>query len=316
VLWLLAALAPLAAAGQGTASGVSVTASIEPPAATVGDRMRLTLEVERPPDVQVRFPDVTSLVAPFDVLSTVTLPPEEKSGSIVESRVFVVTAFEPGESRVPALPFRVTGAAGETTTVWSDSVAVSIASVLPDTLDAAKAKPRDIKPPVELPRRVWPYVLAAALAALAALGARFLSRFLRLRRRPAAPVPAVEPEAARRAAHIAALRGLAALEAQDFVGRGEIAVFYVRLTEVVRLYVRDRFAVDAIDMTTEELRPAMADARIEDREIAWTIGLLNRADLAKFARHRPSDEQARADLEETRAFVERTRFRGAEEDDA
>ena len=74
-----------------------------------------------------------------------------------------------------------------------------------------------------------------------------------------APVPRI-------AAHVVALKRLDGLEREDLIGRGEIAGFYVRVTEIVRLYIRDRFGVDAIDMTTSELTPAMRDARIAEDE--------------------------------------------------
>jgi hypothetical protein len=68
--------------------------------------------------------------------------------------------------------------------------------------------------------------------------------------------------------------------------------------------------VDAIDMTTNELPPAMRAARIDKGEIGWSEGFLLHADLAKFAKHVPSEERARSDFGEAREFIERTRLRG------
>ena len=68
--------------------------------------------------------------------------------------------------------------------------------------------------------------------------------------------------------------------------------------------------MDAIDMTTNELAPAMRVARIDENEIGWTTEYMAHADLAKFAKHEPPSERARQDLEEARSFVERTRLTG------
>jgi hypothetical protein len=130
------------------------------------------------------------------------------------------------------------------------------------------------------------------------------------RRRPEEKVE--EPKVPRHAAHTVAFERLAALEREDAIGRGEIHAFYVAVTEILRLYIRDRFAVDAIDMTTSELGPAMREARMEERDIGWTIEYLAHADLAKFAKHVPAPDRAREDFRGAWDFVERTRFQGDE----
>jgi hypothetical protein len=303
----------LAAADDAAVPGrdpeVSAFASIEPDTATVGDRLRLRVRVERGPDVDVAIPDIASAVAPLEVLDGASLPTVERDGRVIDERVFVLAAFETGLLAVPPIVLTYVGAAGDTGSVSTDSLFVTVVSVLPP--EEEEQAPRDIKPPIELPRRVWPFVLAAAAALGGLLAYRYLRAWWRGRREPREAV-VDEPIVPPRAAHLVAFERLEALRRADPVGSGQIEAFYVRVSDIVRHYVRDRFAVDAIDMTTEELRPRMELARIERGEVDWTTRYLARADLSKFARLHPNAERARGDFDEAWDFVERTRFREAE----
>lgn len=314
VLGACAALGAEPALGAGSAAasdGPTVRAFtvIEPDTATVGDRLRLVVRIERGPDVEVTTPDVAAAIAPLEILESASLPPVERDGLVIEERMFVVAAFETGLHAVPSLRFRYADADGDTGSVRTDSTSVAVVSVLPE--DEEELAPRDIKPPLELPRRIWPFVLAAAAAAGLLLAYRYVRAWWRARRRPA-DVTVEEPAVPPRAAHLVAFERLEALRRDDPIGRGEIEGFYVVVTDIVRRYIRDRFAVDAIDMTTAELEPALLEGRIEPEEVARTVEYLGHADLAKFAKLHPDADRARTDLREAWDLVERTRFRDEE----
>ncbi len=288
---------------------VDANATIVPTVATIGDRLRLTIEIDRPSNLAVEFPDVEREIAPLELSDGVVLLPQESEGRILESRVYVVSAFETGTVRVPGLGFRYISDAGDTLWAWTDTLFVEIESVLPDTAAAGAVAPRDIKPPIGLPRRIWPFLVAIAIAAAAAVGFWYLRKWWLARRHEPSEDAEPEPVVPRRAAHVVAFERLRDLDRDDPIGRGEIQSFYVAVTEICRRYVRDRYAVDAIDMTTRELAPAMTRASIAASDVEWTTSFLSRADLTKFAKFVPEAERAREDYRSVWDFVERTRFR-------
>ncbi len=291
---------------------LEVRASISPALATVGDRLVLTLTVVRGFDGALAFPRVTGEIEPFEVLDVIIHETDERGGDVRERRQYVLTAFETGDLSVPSLAFHYVSPEGDTAVVHTDALVVTIESVVPPEERDLGPTPRDIKPPLELKRRIWPAIVIAVLVALVLAGLLYLRRWLRSRRREG-PESEVAREVRREAAHVAALSRLGELDRSGLVEQGELPRFYLILTDVLRRYILDRFSVDAVDMTTKELGSAMHGADLDLGDEAWTLDLLSYADLSKFARHMPTGERAHDDLVAVRAFVERTRFRGLSE---
>ncbi len=164
---------------------------------------------------------------------------------------------------------------------------------------------KDIRGPVPIPGDVlWLWGLLAAAAAVAAV---FL--FLRRHRRRdvvRAPVPQRPPWEI-------ALEALAALEKEGRATDEQAKWFYSRLSEIIRVYIEQRFEIRAPEMTTEEfLESASASILLEDRQKGSLRDLLNASDLVKFARSVPSGEDMEGALHLARRFIEETRAPSAE----
>ncbi len=289
---------------------LQIRANISPARATIGDRLLLTLTVVHDYDGALAFPRVAGEIAPFEVMDVIIHATDEQAGAVIERREYVLAAFETGDLRFPPLAFHYVSPEGDTTTVSTDTMVVIIENTIPHEELEQGPIPRDIKPPLELPRRVWPAILIGALAAAVLVGLFYLRRWFRSRIKVDRESK-VAPEVRREAAHVAALARLAELERDDLVGQDELPRFYLVLTDLFRRYILDRFSVDAVDMTTNELASAMCGADLAEGDVEWMLDLLSYADLSKFACHMPTSDRAQGDLVAVRAFVQRTRFRGS-----
>ena len=154
---------------------------------------------------------------------------------------------------------------------------------------------RDIAPPLSLPDSWWWICAALGLLVLAAVGWRLARRF----RRPS-PVR-VKP------AHEAALEELE--RAQALILPDKAREFSIRVSEVVRAYIEERFQVRALRATTEEfMRGLSADpAGPVSSHSALLDEFLRFCDLAKFARWALSVPEMQLMLQSARRFVEATR---------
>ena len=146
----------------------------------------------------------------------------------------------------------------------------------------------DIKSPLAARRAWWPWLLAAALGALA------WEAWRRWRARPAAAGPdapaalAVPPEEAARLA-------LERLAAECLWEGGEHAAYYLRLTDILRTYLEARYDEPATAMTSVEVARLMKSKLPDLKATAVVRELLNRADLVKFARIKPDPEDGPRD---------------------
>jgi hypothetical protein len=157
----------------------------------------------------------------------------------------------------------------------------------------------DIKGPLAARRALWPWLLAAAL------GAAAWEAWRRWKARPAAagePQPAEPPLPPDQAAENA----LAALAAEGVWERGEHAAYYLRLTEILRVYLEGRYGEPATAMTSVEVA-RLVKSRLPDLKAAGIVReLLQRADLVKFARIKPGAGDGPEDARSVLGFVRAT----------
>ncbi len=213
-----------------------------------------------------------------------------------------VAFFRPGKQSVPPLIVvyaPTPGAAPDT--LRSQAVPIEVVAVLPPGDQTL----RDIKDLAPLPkhRRLWPWVALAAL--LLATGALVWRRL----RRKTAPVPVVAtpPSAALdlRTPYERALERLGEVERARLPERGEVALHYDLVTHVLRRYLEESRAAPALELTTAELARALPPALATGDLREFAVLLLERADLVKFARVRPSAESGERLLREARSLLER-----------
>ncbi len=190
----------------------------------------------------------------------------------------------------------------------ANPIQVTVQSLLPK--DKAEFSPqdlRDVKPPLDLPFD-W-LGLAAFLLAAAVLAAAIWRavRFLRRGREGRNGTPAAEIQPAEPAHQIAFVELEEIRTWPDDPAR-DAETFFIKLSDCIRRYLRNRFGLKAPELTTEELLPMAArDPRLPAEAGAALAGLASRWDLVKFAKELPPSEIMRAAWRQARDFVELTR---------
>jgi len=156
-------------------------------------------------------------------------------------------------------------------------------------------QPRDIRPPRAARPRLWPWLLAA----LAVLGAWLAWRAWKNREEDAPGLPAepAEPPETR------ARRKLEELRNSGLWERGESEAYYLELTDIMREYLEARYGTPATAMTSGELSRLVKSRQTDLRLSAMAREVLERADLVKFARSKPSRDDGPRDCEAVAALV-------------
>ena len=108
-------------------------------------------------------------------------------------------------------------------------------------------------------------------------------------------------------AHKKALTALQSLKSKELWQSGNIKKYQSELTDIVRRYLGDRFDVNALEMTTDEISRALHDKDFDTKHSATLQRILTIADLVKFAKATPPVEINAEFMEEAVAFVESTK---------
>jgi hypothetical protein len=267
--------------------------AVVPDSITVGDVFRVAVRVAVPPGGGVTFPDTLEVPENVEAAARREIQVDTTAGGLTFTAIYPLTAWKPGAVELPSMRVRIQlpdgGDEAETT-----FPPIIILSVLPE--DTAGVDPMPAKDVIGPSRLLWPMVLGAGLlAALLILGVWAW-------RRRARPDP-VEPAVPARDVALAELERIRRL---GLLERGEWKPFYSAVTGVLRGYTAAIEPAWGRDLTTGELNNAMewritawrAAARARATGAAGRSGqdplidLLDRADLVKFAAHRPARTDA------------------------
>ncbi|MFW5866515.1 MAG: hypothetical protein ACOCX2_01790 [Armatimonadota bacterium] len=300
----------LTAGALAAQSAPDMSMSVEPESVTIGETFALTVTFTLPADHEAIVPGEDAELGGAEVRSVERSVEALDDGAERHTAVYTVALWEVGEVVLTGPAVAARGPDGAVSELERDEATVTVRSVLPEGAEEI----RDIRGPKEIPLRWHHYVLAAL--PLLALGGLIvlLVWWLRSRRRADAPEEAAAPPLPPAEE---ALTALQKLEDDDLVGQGLIKEHYVRLSWILRKYVERRWQISALEETTGMLGQTMlGSGRVPEPAVEQITSVLGRADLAKFAKHRPWTEVARADITEVREIVRSTRLREEVAEDA
>jgi len=291
---------------------VEVQAAVDRAVATTGDLITFRVTVDRESAWEVLIPEPGSDIAGFRIVDIGRDDPVEKRGRIVEGRYYQLRADLVGSYVLPSVtvsyrpgPFsesQAEGAEGEEAESWSEAstseIFVEVESVLPSAGQAEDI--RDLKPLRDVRRRPpWLWIGVGALAAAAV--ALAVGWWVRRWRRRLSQVP-------RRPAHEIAFEAMATLRRTDFDDPEAVRRFYFQISEVVRFYVENRFAVNATDLTTEEILEWLdLGEGPGENQVGPLEQFLWQTDQVKFAHQDPSQQDIETTYDQALGFVEATR---------
>lgn len=108
-----------------------------------------------------------------------------------------------------------------------------------------------------------------------------------------------------------ALLALENLLAEDLLATGQIKLFHLRISDILRRYIENRFGLKAPDRTTEEFLTELSQSNSSGQTL---LGIhknllkefLTQCDLVKFAKHKPTVAESEKTVVICREFIEKT----------
>ncbi len=257
-----------------------------------GQQIRFEIEAKADSATKVVFPSDQSF-APFEVVKreSDTFPGKIK-------RLWYLTAWDSGRYVIPSLAVKIKDSVYHT-----DSIPVYVSAVAVDTTKQGlygykSVVPYERKPSVRIKNHAryvyWPVFLLILLAVALIFWWRRRKKIME-QRRILSPYEEF----------------LSAVEKLKPGAEANPDDFYVKLTDAFRTYLEKALKIPAKESVSEQLLRLLAEYRFENGErldektIPELRDLFKRADLVKFAKHKPYPPEMSKDLQRIRQSVDR-----------
>ena len=206
------------------------------------------------------------------------------------SQNFIITSWDSGSYYIPPIAFSATSK--------TQGLLLNVQTIILEKGTELK----DIKQPMEARigwSDIWPWLLGIFLVILIAY---ILKKYVFIKKealkieKPKVIIPA----------DVIALKELITLEKAKIWQEGKIKEYHSSLSEIVRRYTEERFQFIALELTTDEIIDELK-SKLKQEQIQNLKTLLQRADLAKFAKSKPIESENTESMLLARNFVNNTK---------
>ena len=267
----------------------------------IGEQIQYKVSVETPADTPVSFPEGQTF-APLEMVKTRAADTLRDGGKYRLVKEYYLTQFDEGKYTIPSQKIRINNK-----DYFTDSLLVEVHTVAIDTL---KQPLYDIKPIQEVKKPFTSYgwiltIIAAVLLLLIVAFVYFV--FIRKKKFPFLQTQKKLPPFDR------AIQDLKELQNSKYLIQSQHKEYYTRLTDIVKAYLEEEVHILAKESTTDELLTKInllqekGKLNLNQETITNLKRVLQTADLVKFAKNKPSDDNAEYDRETIENVVIKTK---------
>ena len=106
--------------------------------------------------------------------------------------------------------------------------------------------------------------------------------------------------------HIIALQKLTAIGDKKLWQQEQTKQYHTEITDVIREYLESRYAIQAMEQTSDEIFASLRHMDISDENRNTLRQVLILADLVKFAKEKPAPFENEQSMDNAVAFVKKT----------
>ncbi|WP_315043549.1 hypothetical protein [Capnocytophaga sputigena] len=265
----------------------------------IGEQIEYKISVQAPADAAVVFPEGQTFGA-LEMVKTNPTDTLKEAGKFRLEKAYYLTQFDEGKYTIPQQKIQISHK-----DFYTDSLLVEVHNVAVDTL---KQPLYDAKPIAEVTSpsssHLWLWIIGiVALLLTAAALYFFVFRKKKL---------SAEEERKKLPPFERAIQDLKDLQNSKYLIESQHKAYYTRLTDIVKEYLEDEVHILAKESTTDELLAKINDLQqtgklhLSAETISNLKRVLQNADLVKFAKSKPSDNNAEYDRETIENVVIKT----------
>jgi len=300
ILWTALSVLPYAVAQK-------ADAVLTPKDILIGEQAVMTLSVSYQKDQmpQVVFPLFgDTLVTNVEIVRATDVDTLSTADDVTETRLekkLYLTSWDTGFYAIPPVEITINGEKQNT-----EAFLLTVRTVDIDTTAGIKASADIYEVEVgwqDYLQAYW-YYPAGGLALAGILVAVIL--LVRAQRKKRNERPVVEKQEPARPADEVAKERLSEIQNEKIYSKGKIKQYHTEITDVLRDYLEAIYQIPAHELTSHEILTRLRYVGLTDQESLHLRVVLNRADMVKFAKDRPTDAENEEAVTQTLSFVKTT----------
>ena len=285
-------------------------AILTPDEILIGEQAVMTLSVSYQKD---QLPNVVfplfddTLVTDVEIVRSTDVDTLITAEDVKETRLekkFYLTAWDTGFYAIPPVEITINGEKQST-----EAFLLTVKTVEVDTTAGLKASAEiyDVEVSWQDYLTAYWYYPVGALALAGIIVAVVL--LVRAQRKKRDERPVVEkPEPTRPADEIAKER-LLEIQSEKIYTKGKVKQYHTEITDALRDYLEVIYEIPAHELTSNEIITRLRYVGLTDQESLQLRVVLNRADMVKFAKDRPDNNENEEAVNQALSFVETTAAR-------
>lgn len=282
--------------------------SIDTGRISIGDLVTLKIALSNIPDNALAVvPDYEAVLQKgTEFVSLITSDTVYSGSTYSIIQEIGLSAYEAGTYWIPSLEFQVQESNSTWTVLRSDSIQLQVATIDVNTDGSIK----DIKDIIPADRSTWQQYIILLLCLLVLVAAlvwrkKIAKAFFHRQHKTA--VSAVDTRMTLLEKYTTALQRL---RERDDINNGRYKEHYSELSDILRNYISEQFALPAPELTTQELLKRAKRVAGLKRYRADIKTVLLRSDMAKFAKAQTDETTATADIQLVVNFIRATTKNG------
>ncbi len=261
----------------------------------IGEPIQYTIRAIAPKNSKVLFPE-TKTLGPLEILDSYPVDTVTKEDFFELTKKYEITQFDEGSFTIPQLPVIIDAKLFQT-----DSIRIQVQNVVVDTLKTPLYDIKAISKTGAAPSTSWYYLAFLIVSILLGVVA-----YIFIKRRQDKNLTEDDKYST---PFEKAVTKLKELEDKQHWTRGDAKPYYSEMTDIARAFIEDTFGISARELTTFETISILKntlrdkDIKIDPKIIKEFKRVLDTADLVKFAKSQPADNEITADTSNTQKII-------------
>lgn len=288
---------------------INISAALDSTKIRIGEQVKLDLYVSysaKQNNLKIQWPNIADTITDkIEVISVsvidTTSPDKSNPDIIQQHQQITISAYDSGYFAIPGFKFFINN--DSTNAFYSQSLFLEVHTV---PTDSSITKTKDIKPPFAEAFN-WKWYSKYFYWGFSFLVIIILIILITIYFTKKNKIVVLKSEKPKIPAHIIALQSLEKIKNEQIWKEEKTKEYYSSISDTIRLYIEERFKVNALESTTAEIMKAFRSQVVDKESKDKLQQLLMLSDLVKFAKQFPIISEHTFTLQNAFDFVNETK---------